>query len=208
MAAPTLAVVRRRLPDLALFMVTGAELVFLITQSPNLSPVDGIYILQHVLVLAIAVFRRQAAALDRSAATALAVAVSFTYPYAQVILLRSTGGHVTWPEVGFGLVTVANCLSLTSLLALGGKFGYRPALRDLATTGPYAIVRHPMYLGYLLGDLGYTLGEATFGTGALVLVGWMSLLWRILAEERVLAGDPRWQAYTRTVRWRLVPGVW
>jgi protein-S-isoprenylcysteine O-methyltransferase Ste14 len=65
-----------------------------------------------------------------------------------------------------------------------------------------------MYLGYLIGDFGYTLGEANLGTLLLVLAGWMSLVWRIRAEERVLAGDPRWQAYTSTVRWRLIPGVW
>jgi protein-S-isoprenylcysteine O-methyltransferase Ste14 len=196
------------LPDLVLFVVTGAELVVLVTITSDLSPVDFIYVLQHLVVLVIALTRRQPAALDRSAPTALAVAVSCTYPYAQVILLRSTGGHVTWPEIGFVLVALADCLSLTSLLALGRLFGYRPALRDLATAGPYGVVRHPMYLGYLIGDIGYTLGEATPGTVLLVAMGWISLFWRIRAEERILAGDPRWQAYTSAVRWRLVPGVW
>jgi protein-S-isoprenylcysteine O-methyltransferase Ste14 len=208
MVAPTLAIARRRLPDLVLFVVTSVELAVLLRLTPDLSPVDGIYVLQHVIVLGIAVTRREALAVDRSASTALAVAVSCTYPYAQVIWLRWTGGHVTWPEVGFGLVALATCLSLTSLLALGRLFGYRPALRDLATTGPYALVRHPMYLGYLIGDLGYTLGEANLGTVALVLIGWLSLVWRIVAEERVLAGDARWEAYRGSVLWRVIPGVW
>src|SRR5262249_36395194 len=37
---------------------------------------------------------------------------------------------------------------------------------------------------------------------------WASLLYRIRAEERILAQDAGWAAYARAVRFRLLPGLW
>jgi len=91
---------------------------------------------------------------------------------------------------------------------LGRLFGVRPALRGVMTKGPYAFVRHPMYLAYVIGDIGYNLQEWNTGTALMVLVGWASLLYRINAEERVLSQDARWRAYSESTRYRLVPGFW
>jgi protein-S-isoprenylcysteine O-methyltransferase Ste14 len=199
---------KRRLADLLLFGVTLAELVALAYLVPAFTIVDWIYILQHLLVLGIALTRRAPAAQDRSLPTSLAVAVSITYPYAQVIYLHWIIGNVAWPEGGLILVTLSACLSLASLLSIGRLFGFRPALRGLATSGPYGFVRHPMYLSYLLSDIGYNLQEWNIGTVLLVLVGWASLIYRIAAEERVLSQDAQWQTYVSSVPYRLLPGVW
>ena len=76
-------------------------------------------------------------------------------------------------------------------------------------TGPYAIVRHPMYAGallYMLGTplvLGSWLGLAVlpFIVGLLVV--------RIFIEEAALhKGLPGYNEYMARVRYRLVPGVW
>ncbi len=83
-----------------------------------------------------------------------------------------------------------------------------PSGRGLATTGPYRLLRHPMYLAYMLADFGYNLQEWNSGTVLLVIAGWMSLLYRIDAEERVLSHDPGWPSDTAPVRHRLVPRVW
>src|SRR6516225_3945729 len=93
-------------------------------------------------------------------------------------------------------------------LAMGRRFGVRPALRDLVTSGPYRFVRHPMYLSYILGDIGYNLQEWNFGTILLVLVGWVSLGYRIHAEEQILSQHAKWPAYIALVRYRLFPGLW
>jgi len=69
-------------------------------------------------------------------------------------------------------------------------------------------VRHPMYLSYILGDVGYNLQEWNIGTVLLVLIGWTSLLYRIRAEERVLSGAAGWHSYADRVRYRLLPGLW
>jgi protein-S-isoprenylcysteine O-methyltransferase Ste14 len=105
-------------------------------------------------------------------------------------------------------VTIAAFLSLASILSLGRSFGVRPALRSLVTKGPYHFVRHPMYLAYLLSDVGYNLQEWNYGTVLLVLAGWTSLFYRIHAEERVLRQDGGWPTYVASVPYRLVPGLW
>jgi protein-S-isoprenylcysteine O-methyltransferase Ste14 len=76
-------------------------------------------------------------------------------------------------------------------------------------TGPYAVVRHPMYasaLVYLVGTplaLGSYWGFLAFG---LMLP---FLIWRLLDEERLLARElPGYAEYQRRVRFRLVPFLW
>src|SRR6185369_11428649 len=106
------------------------------------------------------------------------------------------------------LVIIGACLSLASLISLGRFFGVRPALRGLATRGPYAVVRHPLYLAYIFADIGYNLQEWNFATLLLVAAGWASMIYRIGAEERLLSHDAEWADYSRRVRYRLVPGIW
>jgi protein-S-isoprenylcysteine O-methyltransferase Ste14 len=138
----------------------------------------------------------------------MAVGVAYIYPYAQVIYLRWSPGHVARPAVGLILVTLAAGLSLVSLLAMGRLFGIRPALRGLVTSGPYRFVRHPMYLSYILADIGYNLQEWNSGTLLLVLIGWVSLVYRIHAEERLISQHAEWPVYVVSVPYRLFPGLW
>ena len=198
----------RTFADFLLFGVTLAELVLLFFLTSTFRIADWIYVSQHLLVLGIALTRGPPVALDRSLPADAAVVVAYTYPYAQAALLRWVPGGPVWSDGGIVLVTLAACLSLVSLLRLGRRFGIRPALRGLVTRGPYGLVRHPIYLAYVIADVGYNLVEWNAGTALLVTAGWASLLYRIRAEERILARDPGWPAYVARVRYRLVPGLW
>jgi protein-S-isoprenylcysteine O-methyltransferase Ste14 len=199
---------KRRFADLLLLGVTSIELIviFLLTQSFTI--VDRIYVLQHLIVLGIALTRDSPRAWDYSMSSSVAVGVAYIYPYAQVIYLRLSSGYIMSPVAGLILVTFAAILSLISLLMMGRAFGVRPALRDLVTTGPYRFVRHPMYLAYFLADIGYNLQESNVVTVLFVLVGWVSLVYRIRAEERVLSQHPAWPAYLSMVQYRIFPGLW
>lgn len=198
----------RTFGDFLLFGVTAAEIALLVPLTPTFSAADWIYVLQHLIVLGIAVTRRPPELMDRSVASGAAVVVAYAYPYAQVALLRWVPGESAWPDGGLVLVILGAGLSLASLLTLGRRFGVRPALRGLETGGPYRLVRHPMYLAYLIADIGYNLQECNPGTALLVLAGWASLIYRIRAEERVLSRDGGWPAYAARTRCRLIPGVW
>jgi protein-S-isoprenylcysteine O-methyltransferase Ste14 len=79
----------------------------------------------------------------------------------------------------------------------------------VVSTGPYAIVRHPMYASASLYLLGTPLALASWwgfvGLGVMLPF----LIWRLIDEERLLARDlPGYGEYQRRVRSRLVPGVW
>jgi len=198
----------RRFGDFLLFGVTSAELALLFFLTPTFTIVDWIYVLQHLLVLGIALTRRPPEVKDHSLPSSAAVVIAYAYPYAQVVYLRWVPGEPAWPAGGLVLVTLAACLSIASLLSLGRRFGVFPALRGLMTRGTYRLVRHPMYLAYMLADIGYNLQEWNFGTALLMMAGWASLLFRIHAEERILSQDAGWSTYVALVRYRLLPGLW
>ena len=198
----------RRFADFLLFSVTSAELALLFFLTPTFTIVDWIYVSQHILVLGIALTRRPPEVQDHSLPSNASVVIAYAYPYAQVLYLRWVPGDLAWPAGGLVLVTLAACLSLASLLSLGRRFGVRPALRGLATRGPYRLVRHPMYLSYMIADIGYNIQEWNFGTALMVMAGWASLLYRIFAEERILSHNAGWSAYVSLVRYRIIPGLW
>ena len=198
----------RRFGDYVLFGVTAAELALLFFLTPDFTTVDSIYVLQHLMVLFVALTRYQPSVQDCSLSSSTAVVIAYAYPYAQVIYLRWVPGDTASSLGGTVLISIAACLSLASLLTLGKRFGLIPALRGLMTGGPYRFIRHPMYLAYVLADIGYSLQEWNVGTALMVMAGWASLLFRIRAEEQILSHDAGWSSYAALVRYRLIPGVW
>ena len=76
-------------------------------------------------------------------------------------------------------------------------------------TGPYALVRHPMYASALLYLLGTPLALGSYW-GLLPFVAVMPLLiWRLVDEEKMLLRELEgYGEYEQRVPYRLVPGVW
>ena len=81
--------------------------------------------------------------------------------------------------------------------------------QKVVATGPYAVVRHPMYASGSLYTLGTPLALGSYW-GFLALAAMAPfLLWRLLDEERILTRDlPGYAEYRQRVRHRLVPMVW
>ena len=203
-----LSAVERRFADLLLFCVTSMALAFLFLLTPSFGIAGRLYVLQHLLVLGFALTRSEPLIADHSIPSNIAVGVAYLCPYAQVICLYWWPGKVAWPEGGLVLVTFAAVFSVVCLLTLGKRFGVRPALRGLVTRGPYRLVRHPLYLSYVIAAIGFNLQVWNLATLLLVLLGWVAMVYRIVVEERVLSGDPRWRVYISLVRYRLIPGFW
>ena len=201
-------IIERRLADLLLVCVTATALGVLFVLTPTFGIIGWLYVLQHLLVLGFAVTRSEPLMADYSVPSNVAVAVAYLCPYSQVICLYWWPGKVTWPEGGLVLVTLAAVLSLVCLVTLGERFGVRPALRGLVTAGPYRMVRHPLYLSYVIAAIGFNLQVCNLATLLLVLLGWAAMVYRIIAEERVLSRDPTWPAYVAMVKYRVVPGLW
>jgi protein-S-isoprenylcysteine O-methyltransferase Ste14 len=77
------------------------------------------------------------------------------------------------------------------------------------STGPYAIIRHPMYAAALLMLLGIPISLGSWWGVLVVLALLPALIWRLLDEERFLSRNlPGYIAYQGRVRYRLLPRVW
>jgi protein-S-isoprenylcysteine O-methyltransferase Ste14 len=77
------------------------------------------------------------------------------------------------------------------------------------STGPYAIVRHPMYASASLYLVGTPLALGSFWGLVTIPATMPFLIWRLLDEERLLEGSlPGYTDYQQRVRHRLVPFIW
>ncbi len=120
------------------------------------------------------------------------------------------GDAIRW--LGLALSVVGGALRLWPVFVLGRRFSGLVAIQPghtLVTGGIYGVIRHPSYLGLLVGSLGWGL---TFRSGVGVLLTVLTIppiLARISAEEKLLRahfGDA-YDAYrARTAR--LVPGIY
>jgi protein-S-isoprenylcysteine O-methyltransferase Ste14 len=132
---------------------------------------------------------------------------------------RTVAGQPSWPFplphacpiVGGGLMAGGGILFLAGLVRLGRGLTPLPYPKDgagLVQTGPYALVRHPMYGGGLVLGLGWALWVQSWLT-----LGYWAILFGFLdaksrREEGWLAAKyPAYAAYRRRVR-KLIPFVY
>jgi len=81
--------------------------------------------------------------------------------------------------------------------------------QTVVSTGPYAIVRHPMYVGgdFVVVGTAFALGSYWALIPALCIA--VGIIWRILGEEKYLAKNlPGYREYQMNTRYRLIPFVW
>jgi protein-S-isoprenylcysteine O-methyltransferase Ste14 len=124
------------------------------------------------------------------------------------LLIRPTGGIALAPEAVSTTITIAGlALSIAAKLFLNRSFGIVAANRGVKKGGPYALVRHPMYLGYIVSQVGFLLAVFSALNLAAYLVAWTFQILRIREEEKLLIGDDEYVDFTSTTRWRLVPGL-
>jgi protein-S-isoprenylcysteine O-methyltransferase Ste14 len=78
----------------------------------------------------------------------------------------------------------------------------------VVTTGPYAVVRHPMYAGYVVWLLAVPIALGSLPALAPAAVLAAAILARTVLEDRTLHAElPGYPEYAAKVRWRLLPGV-
>ncbi len=156
------------------------------------------------LVVVLTVFRRPAVTVDRRWHSRVIVAASLTGP----LLVRPTVDGAVLPDAVTALVSGAGLLAaIAGKVALGRSFGLLPANRGIVCAGPYRLIRHPIYLGYLMNDAGFLLAHLTLWNLVVLLIGIAAQMVRILYEETMLAHDASYAAYRQRVRWRVLPHV-
>lgn len=81
--------------------------------------------------------------------------------------------------------------------------------QKVVSTGPYGVIRHPMYTGIIVMYLATPVALGSWWGILPILSTPIALVVRLLNEEKVLRrGLPGYARYCRKVRWRLVPGIW
>ncbi|MCJ7443641.1 MAG: isoprenylcysteine carboxylmethyltransferase family protein [Methanotrichaceae archaeon] len=81
--------------------------------------------------------------------------------------------------------------------------------QKVITTGPYSIIRHPMYLGSLVMILLTPIALGSWWAESIFLFYIPIMVWRILNEEKVLLrGLPGYIEYCQERRYRLLPHIW
>ena len=81
--------------------------------------------------------------------------------------------------------------------------------QEVITSGPYRLVRHPGYLGWILFALFSGLALGSWPAAAPMLALAALIVRRTVIEDRMLLGGLQgYGAYAQTVRYRLIPGVW
>jgi protein-S-isoprenylcysteine O-methyltransferase Ste14 len=187
---------------IALFTVMAARLGMDYMQTGRLT---GLLLLaSEALIVVLTLFRRAPACVDRTAQARLLTACSMLgQPF-----VRPTAVEGLAPEVLTVLIsTIGLLVVIGGKLSLGRSFGLMPANRGIVSSGLYRIVRHPIYLGYLVTHVAFILANPTIWNTVLLVTADVALLARAVREERTLSLDEEYRQYRQVVRWRVVPGL-
>lgn len=139
---------------------------------------------------------------------------AFFIPPLEYLYLPARLPHVAiFAWTGVTLVALGCALFLWARRSLRAAYSGHLTVtteQTLVQSGPYHIVRHPAYLGYMLMSLGVCLGYSSlYGLISIPLLLIPGLVYRIHVEDRLLEGrfQEQFRAYAaRTAR--LIPGIW
>jgi protein-S-isoprenylcysteine O-methyltransferase Ste14 len=182
-----------------------------------LSPINmtkALGLVHHLLVvffyglIVLFYFLRSSASSTSGSFVVNTIAVLTTFaPSALSLLSRS---KLSKPEIVFGadfIIVLGIVLAIYSLGSLGRSFSIVPQARKLVQSGPYRLVRHPLYLGELIGLSGVVLVGHTMQKIAIFFLIVACQIYRALQEEKLLTNIfPEYRGYCLKTA-RFIPGV-
>jgi protein-S-isoprenylcysteine O-methyltransferase Ste14 len=147
----------------------------------------------------------------------LMVAVSLGF-YLWLALMGLDAWRLRWSHLpqslqGVGLLAVATTFGVSWLVLRANHFAVTTvrlqAGQSVIDSGPYVVVRHPMYAGAMAFFIGAPLMLGSWVGLALAPLFVIAMAVRAIGEERLLHDRlPGYSAYAARVRYRFVPKVW
>ncbi|HUN53492.1 MAG TPA: isoprenylcysteine carboxylmethyltransferase family protein [Candidatus Sulfotelmatobacter sp.] len=138
-------------------------------------------------------------------------------PALAVLIVPGLDRRFGWSHVPAWLAVVGDALILLGMAlayrvfrenAFGSATIEIGAGQRVVSTGPYAIVRHPMYASAALYFIGMALGLGSWWGLVPALLAVLGLVWRLFDEETFLAENlPGYPDYCARVRRHLIPGI-
>jgi protein-S-isoprenylcysteine O-methyltransferase Ste14 len=161
-------------------------------------------VISELLVVVMTLFRRPAAVVDRGFRARALMTLSVLGPP----LVHPVANMALASQLLSGTVSALGLLVVIGgKLSLGRSFGLIPANRGIVSTGLYRLVRHPIYMGYLVTHIAFLAANLSVLNVTVLVVADAALLARAVCEEATLAKDPAYRAYQAQVRWRVCPGL-
>lgn len=114
--------------------------------------------------------------------------------------------------IGVALTIAGIAFAIWARFFLGTNWSATPSIKqghELVRSGPYAIVRHPIYSGFLLGLLGTAIYAGDFRALAAFGIVLIGLKWKSLTEESLMQQQfgAQYVDYKRQVK-GIIPFVW
>lgn len=123
-----------------------------------------------------------------------------------------------WSEIPAVIVIAANALVLLGYTLVFLVFKENPYAsrvveveqsQKVISTGPYALIRHPMYLGTSIMFLATPIALGSYWALPVFLTLPIVMVYRLMNEEKVLMRElPGYTEYMQNVRYRLIPFIW
>ena len=125
------------------------------------------------------------------AARRIRVPLGFAFAVLYLWLARPT-----WAFIGYGLIAIVPGLAIRALAS-----GHVRKNEALATSGPYAYTRNPLYLGSSLIGIGFAVASRSWWIGLAVAVMFFAIYLPVIREEEKFLGEkfPEFGDYARSV---------
>lgn len=187
----------------AFVLVIYASLLFRL--APRLSTQPHIILLAiSELLVVLFILVRRPGEIDQSP-YALLIAFGGT---ALPMLVRPDDTELVPDAVATALMMGGLCLTICAKLSLNRSFGIIAANRGVKAGGAYRLVRHPMYLGYIITQSGFLLSNFDLINLLMYTAAWTFQVLRIREEESVLRQDQAYRDFAAQVSWRLIPRIY
>ena len=159
------------------------------------------------LIIFLYFLRSQARSTSRSHITNLLAIVATFIPFTLPFLGKPPLNKAETLLVANVIIIISIVLSIFTLGSLGKSFSIIPQARKLIKTGPYKVVRHPLYVSELIGVLGLVLAGLTIPKIAIFLLLVALQVYRAFQEENLLVNVfPEYKPYSSKTS-RFIPGI-